>query len=323
MNVLLAGATGAVGEPIVRALVSAGDRVTGIVRSAAGAQRLRALGADVVTADVLERDVLLRTVDGLRFDTVVHELTALKKAPAQFGDMNTTNELRTRGTTHLLEAAHAVGATRFVTQSIVLGYGFQDHGIEPVTESGPFGQTHGDKFDPIIEAMTSAENQVFDDPDIDGIALRYGLFYGRDLTTMSELLRKKRLPVTASNGTLALVHHDDAAAATIAAVRHGNPNTAYNIVDDAPVTWRDYLKTVADATGTPRPRQLPGWLVRAVAPYAGRLISQVSMRVANTKAADELGWRPRYPSAAEGIKASLAVTGRARPGLSRPVAEGK
>lgn len=308
MRVLLAGATGAVGEPIVRALVCAGDHVTGIARSDSGARQLRSLGAAAARADVLEREALLQAVAGQRFDAVVHELTALRKAPTRFGDMNATNELRTRGTTHLLEAAHTVGATQFVTQSIVFGYGYEDHGTDPITESAPFGQAHGNKFAPIIDALSSTENQIFDDPEIDGIALRYGLFYGRDIATISELLRRKRLPVTAASGTLPLIHHEDAAAATVAALHHGHPNTAYNIVDDTPTSWRDYITAVADATGTPAPRRLPGPLVRAVAPYAGRLISQVSMRVNNCKAADELGWHPRYPSCKEGIRAT--VTGQ-------------
>lgn len=308
MRVLLAGATGAVGEPIVQALISAGDHVTGIARSDTGARQMRSLGAAAVQADVLERETLLQAVAGQRFDAIVHELTALKKAPTRFGDMTATNELRTRGTTHLLEAAHTVGVTRFVTQSIVFGYGYRDHGTEPITESASFGQTHGDQFDPIIEALKSTEAQIFDDPEIDGIALRYGLFYGRDIATMRELLRRKRLPVTSTSGTLPLIHHDDAAAATVAALHHGHPNSAYNIVDDTPTSWQDYITAVADATGTPRPRRLPGRLVRAVAPYAGRLISQVSLRVDNAKAADELGWRPRYPSCREGIRAAVAAT---------------
>lgn len=307
MRVLIAGATGAVGVPIAKELLSTGHQVSGIVRDDRGAEKMHSLGADAVHADVLDRDALLRAVEGLSFDAVVHELTALKKPPVRFGDMAATNDLRTRGTTHLLEAAHTVGAGRFVTQSIVFGYGYGDHGDEPINESSPFGTKPGDKLDPIISAMASAEQQAFDDPAVDGIALRYGLFYGHDICTMRELLRRRRLPVTSSTGTLALIHHDDAASATVAALRHGRADTAYNVVDDVPVTWRDYITTVADATATPPPRSLPGWLVRAVAPYAGLMMTELSMKVANTKARDELHWEPRYPSCSEGIRAAAAA----------------
>lgn len=307
MKVLLAGATGAIGVPIVRALQAAGDRVTGIVRSEDGARLMQSLGAETVHADVLDRDTLLRAVVGLRFDAVVHQVTALKKPPTRFAGMSGTNDLRVRGTRHLLEAAHAVAASRFVTQSIVVGYGCWDHGSSPLTESAPFGRNSGDRFAPVIEAISSAETQVFDDPDIDGIALRYGLFYGGDIAAITALLRRHLLPVTAWTGTLAFVHHNDAAAATVAALHRGRPNTAYNIVDDTPVTWSDYAAAAAHATGAPAPRRLPAWLVRAVAPYFGRVVTEMSIKAANTKAADELGWRPRYPSCADGIQASLAA----------------
>lgn len=307
MNVLLAGATGAVGVPIVRALRAAGDRVTGIVRSETGARLMQSLGAESIHADVLDRDALLRAVDRLEFDAVVHEVTALKKPPTGFSGMSGTNDLRVRGTRHLLEAAHAVAASRFVTQSIVVGYGCRDHGGAALTESAPFGRSRGDRFAPVIQAISSAETQIFDDPDVEGIALRYGLFYGGDIAAITALLRHHRLPVTAWAGTLAMVHHDDAAAATVAALRRGRPDTAYNIVDDTPVTWRDYATTAARSAGVPVPQRLPAWLVRAVAPYFGRVVTEMSINVANTAAADELGWRPRYPSCADGIRASLAA----------------
>jgi len=207
----------------------------------------------------------------------------------------------------LREAAHAVAASRFVTQSIVVGCGCRDHGSGPLTESAPFGRNGGDRFAPVIDAISSAETQIFDDPDVEGIALRYGLFYGGDIAAITALLRRRRLPVTAWTGTLAFVHHDDAAAATVAALHRGRPDTAYNIVDDLPVTWRDSATAAAQATGAPVPRPLPARLVRTVAPYFGRVVTEMSIKAANIAAADELGWRPRYPSCAEGIRASLSA----------------
>lgn len=306
MRVLVAGASGAVGVPLVRLLVAGGHRVSGLVRSPAAAERLRQLGAAAVDADVLDRDRLLRAVYGSTYDAVVHQLTALKKVPLRVGDMAATNELRTRGTAHLLDVAHAVGARRFLTQSIVFGYGFRDHGPQPLTETNPFGVTRGDRFDPVVAALASAEQQVFDDPQVAGVALRYGLFYGRDLAVVERLLRRRSAPVTSSAATLALVHHDDAAAATVAALDRGQDDTAYNIVDDTPISWRGYLTAVAEATRAPRPWMVPGPVLRALAPYTGRLATEVSMVVSNARAQQELGWRPRYPSCADGLRATVA-----------------
>ena len=306
MKVLIAGATGAVGVPLVALLVGGGHEVTGIVRSPAGAARLRGLGAAAVTADVLDRDELMRAVEGLACDAVVHQLTALKKAPLRVADMVTTNELRTRGTAHLLKAAHAVGAGRFVTQCIVFGYGFRDHGPRPLSETDPFGQPHGDRFDPIVAALASAEQQVFTDPQVQGVALRYGLFYGRDLAVVTRMLRRRSLPVTSSVATLAMVHHDDAAAATLAALERGRADTAYNIVDDTPISWRGYLTAAADATAAPHPLVVPKRLLTAVAPYGGRVATEISMVVSNARAQEDLGWRPRHPSCADGLAATVS-----------------
>jgi nucleoside-diphosphate-sugar epimerase len=133
MRVLLAGASGAVGTPLTRQLIAAGHEVVGISRSQANAERLRTAGAEAVIADVMDRENLLAAVRGVRADAVMHQLTALgtrKLREAARG----TNALRTTGTAHLLAAARAVGAHRFLTQSIVYGYGYRDHGPHVITE---------------------------------------------------------------------------------------------------------------------------------------------------------------------------------------------
>jgi nucleoside-diphosphate-sugar epimerase len=303
MRVLLAGATGTLGGPLVRRLLAAGHEVTGLTRSAGGAERLGRAGAVPVVADVRNRPELLAAVNGMRFDAVLHELTALKRPPARHRDMAETDALRTRGTDRLLEVAAATGATRFVTQSIVFGYGFRDHHGAVLTEDSPFGVLRGDAFDPHVEAIAEAERRVFDTSGVHGIALRYGLFYGApaDLANVARLLRRRALPVPRYGGLLPFVHHEDAAAATVAALERGRADTAYNVVDDSPATFRQQVTAMADATGAPRPLILPAWVLRAAAPYGARVMLDVSMRVSNEKARAELGWAPHYPSHVEGL----------------------
>src|SRR5690606_34395291 len=139
MQVLVAGASGALGGPLVRQLIAAGHQVWGITRSSQGASRIAQLGGSPIVVDVMDRDALLRAVEGKTFDAVIHQLTALKKPPVRHRDMAQTNALRIQGTAHLLAAAQATGARRFLTQSIVFGYGYADHGTTPLTEDSPFG----------------------------------------------------------------------------------------------------------------------------------------------------------------------------------------
>lgn len=100
MRVLLAGASGALGDPLMRRLIAAGHQVSGITRSRQGASRITQSGESPIVVDVMNREALLRAVDGMTFEAVIHQLTALKKPPARHRDMAQTNALRTQGTAH-------------------------------------------------------------------------------------------------------------------------------------------------------------------------------------------------------------------------------
>jgi nucleoside-diphosphate-sugar epimerase len=301
MRVLLAGASGAVGRPLTGQLIAAGHQVVGITRSQANAQRLRNAGAEAVVADVMDRQNLLAAVRGVRADAVMHQLTALgtrKMREAMAG----TNELRTTGTAHLLAAARAVGARRFLTQSIVLGYGYRDLGPRVITEDDPFGEPAPGRFGPGMAAIRSTEEQVFSADEMEGVALRYGAFYGQDSFTrmIANLVRKRRPPVPSSGGGFAnFIYLEDAAAATVAALEKGRAGQAYNIVDDQPVRWADYLDALAAELGVRRPWRVPDWMLRPI-PYLGTIMT-TSMRVSNAKARRELGWAPAVSTYREGI----------------------
>jgi nucleoside-diphosphate-sugar epimerase len=301
MRVLLAGASGALGLPLTRRLIGAGHEVIGLCRDPARAPALMELGAQPLVADALDRIGLLNAVDGLAADAVVHELTALRRPPTRHSGMTGTDRLRNEGTANLVAVAAAIGATRVVTQSIVLGYGYYDHGRAPLTEDDPFGLPTGSRSDPHVAAMLAAERQTFASGD--GIALRYGMLYGGDAEQVRPLLARRRLPVVAG-GLLGWVHHEDAAAATVAALEHGRDGEAYNVVDDQPASWQEVYTAMAEAFGAPAPHRLPRWLFRLAAPYVATFAADTSMVVSNAKATAELGWKPEFPSYREGIAAA-------------------
>jgi nucleoside-diphosphate-sugar epimerase len=303
MKVLLAGATGAIGQPLVQALREVGHDVVGLTRDSRRARVLLEAGVEPVVGDALDRDTLLHATHGLCFDAVIHEMTALSKPPARHGAMAGTNRLRTVGTRNLLAVARRAGATRFVTQSIVFGYGYFDHGAVELSERSPFGELRGGPTDVHVDAMRENEELVISDESLAGIALRYGLFYGGDVASMREMLTGRKIPVPRSGERqLAWIHLEDAVSATVAALEHGLPRAAYNIVDDAPVSWRDLFVRTAEALGAPAPRQLPDWLIRSAAPYVGAMLS-TSMRVSNARAREQLGWAPSYPTYRDGLQA--------------------
>lgn len=303
MKVLLAGATGAIGTPLSRRLIAAGHQVIGLTRTQSGADRLTEAGVTPVIADALARHDLLHALKGVQADAVIHQLTSLTKPPARHGDMSQTNRLRTDGTDNLLAAARAIGAQKFLTQSIVFGYGYTHHGTQTLTETTPFGLDKHGKCAPHIAAMLSNEQQVLSATGLDGIALRYGLFYGADMQNMVTLLNKRRLPVPTRDNDLPWIHVEDAAAATVAALQSGRGGTAYNIVDDQACSWREMFTEMARTFNTPAPRTLPGWMIRAAAPYVAAMVLDTSMRVSNARAKAELDWHPAYPTYHDGLKA--------------------
>jgi nucleoside-diphosphate-sugar epimerase len=156
--------------------------------------------------------------------------------------------------------------------------------------------------------MRSAEHQTFSADGIDGVALRYGLFYGPGpaIQGILEPLRRRRLPVPrGGGGILSWIYLQDAAAATVAALERGRAGQAYNIVDDQPVPWAEFVGTLAQAIGAAPPPTIPRWLL-ALTPY-GAAIMTSTLRVANTKAKTELGWEPTTPTYQQGI-AHIATT---------------
>jgi nucleoside-diphosphate-sugar epimerase len=305
MRVLLTGATGAVGRPLTRQLLAAGHEVLALTRTEAGAREMRRLGAVPVVADALDADALLRALSGQRADAVIHQLTALKKMPLTMRGMAATNALRTRGTANLLAAARALGAHRFITQSIVLGYGYRDHGDRVLTEADPFGVPERGPTRAVVEALADNERQVFQADGIEGVALRYGLFYGPGTTDFATMLRRRMFPVpTGGGGVMSWIYIEDAASAAVAALQRGRPGAAYNIVDDEPVRWGDFLDAAAAAFGAPRPPRVPAWLLRPMS--YGYAAMTASIRAANTRAREELGWAPSVPSYREGLRRMTA-----------------
>ncbi|WP_405995467.1 NAD-dependent epimerase/dehydratase family protein [Streptomyces sp. NBC_00986] len=296
-SILLAGATGVLGGHITKALTDAGHKVTGLGRGPGNGIR----------ADLMDRDGLLRAVDGHHFDTVIHAATALHKAPLRHRDMHATDALRIQGTAHLVEAARATGARRFISESMVFGYGYGDFGTRPLTEDDPFGP-HGTtpELEKHIEGMRTKEQLTFEAQDLEGIALRFGLLYGPGGTdALFPMLRRRRLPVPDDHGrVLPWVELTDAARAVAAAVERGRPGQAYNITDRTPLGFRAHVLCVAREFGLPKPMAVPLWTVRPMA-YAHTVMTG-NLRVSSAKAERELGWTPVYPSSGDGLAALRA-----------------
>lgn len=299
MKILLAGATGAIGKVLLPLLADAGHTVFALTRTPTAAERLRARGVAAIVTDVMNRDQVLSAVAGLDADAVVHQATAIAGIPMRHRDLHATDALRDVGTSNLIEAAQAVGAQKFVTQSFYLGYGWSDHGEIPLTEDAPFGEPDGSPFDTHLRSLRSNEEQVL---GVGGIALRYGMFYGPEPMTwrMMRSCRRRVLPAPRPSGTTHPIHLNDAASATVAALEHGRAGNAYNIADDHPLGMDEYLDALAQAARAPHPQRIPGSMLRPL-PYLHALMVKVKIKLDTTKAKRDLGWKPQVRTCYDGL----------------------
>jgi nucleoside-diphosphate-sugar epimerase len=317
MKVFIAGATGVLGRALVPQLVARGHEVVGMTRSASKEDLVRSLGARPVVADALDPDAVAQAVASAEPEVIVHELTALSgpmslrdaRHPERFSGALMTNRLRTEATDHLLAAGRAVGARRFVAQSFG-AFRFAGTGGPVQTESD---SVDPDPRQPGLDAMLYLERAVTTIEWGEGLALRYGGFYGPG-TSVSRApdaqfaapIRKRRFPIVGDGGGIwSYVHIEDAATATAIAVEHGRPGI-YNIVDDDPAPVREWLPVLASALGAKPPRRIPRWLGRLAAGEIATRMMTEARGASNEKAKRELGWQLRYPSWRQGFAQGLA-----------------
>ena len=307
MRVFFAGASGAIGPPAVRELIDRGHDVVAMTTSAAKVAALADLGAEPVVADAMDADALTRVVRAARPDAVVNMMTRIPAKPGRPSHLRATNELRVHGVRHLLDAAVAAGARRFVGESFFGVYGFGPY-ERARTEDDPIGRERNRGVQAIIDAIASSEGQVraaSEEQRIEGVSLRFAGFHGPlapNTATMADMIRRRRLPVIGARGaTMPLVELGDAARAVADALEHAPAGRIYNVVDDEPVAMGEYFDEMAGVLGAPPPRHVPYWLVRAVAPYAAVFMGRARVPMSNARIAKELGWRPRYPSYREAL----------------------
>lgn len=294
MRVFVAGATGVLGRRVLPRLVAAGHEVTGVARSAEKAARVRAAGAVPATVDLFDADAVAAAVAG--HEIVVNLATHIPPTSraALPGAWRENERIRSTVPGHLVDAALAAGATRYVQEALAFIY--FDAGAAWVDEDAP---VDGGSFN---QGVHRAEQEVarFTAAGSVGITLRFGLFHGpdSDQTVQTVALAKRGLAMTLGrpDAYLAMIEIHDAAAAVVAAV--GAPAGVYNVVDDEPLTRRQYADALSSAVGRTKPLRLPPAWMAGLGGSKTRLLAR-SERVRNTRFREATGWAPQYPSARE------------------------
>jgi nucleoside-diphosphate-sugar epimerase len=286
--------------------------VIGITSTERGVQTLRDKGAEAFVADALDRNAIEAVIRKVRPEAVIDELTSLPKKytpeemrAAAEGDRN----LRLVGGRNVQHASIAAGAKRYIVQSTGFVYA---PGTGLATETEPLALEASPGIAGSVRTYTQIEDRVLNAPDLEGIALRYGFFYGpgtyHDPATgsISRQVREQQYPVIGSGqGVFSFVHVEDAVVATVAALE-ADPGV-YNVVDDDPSDMSIWLPAFARFLGAPTPRKITEADALRTAGadsiyYATRLRG-----ASNGRAKQELGFAPRNLEWLSKTKAALGA----------------
>jgi nucleoside-diphosphate-sugar epimerase len=311
MKVFVAGASGAIGRPLVRRLVAAGHDVVAATRTPAKVDWLRDAGARPAVVNAMDPEALKTAVFDAQPEAVIDELTDLPQKISPFGmkhfyDRQTP--LKATAAPALIEASKAVGARIHIMQSIAFLYApggepIKDEDAAPYLDAPPPWDTAMEPFANAHAALMSAE-------EFTGIELRYGYFYGPGTHyaadgAIGDMVRKRRFPIMGGGtGVSSFIHVEDAATATVAALESG-VGGVFNVVDDDPAPMHEWLPVYAETLGAKPPRHVPVWLGRLT---AGPLLVHFATTLSgasNARIKSATDWEPQYPSWRDGFSAEL------------------
>ena len=300
MKLLVTGATGVVGVRAIPLLVGAGYAVTGLARSPEKSAQLRDLGAEALNADLFDKDAVRRAVTG--FNGIINLATHMPSMGLSMvfaGAWKENDRIRKEASAHLVAAAIEGGASLFVQESFAPVY--PDCGRQWIGEQVAIRPVRYNR------TVADAEHHArqFEGPGRTAIILRFGSFYGPDAAQMKIMIDAARAGFAVLPGApdayVSPLSHDDAASA-VAAVLEA-PSGTYNVVDDEPLTHREFFDSLARALGVRPPKILPQWTTFLFGSL-GEMFAR-SQRISNHKLRAATGWEPRYPSVRDGWPAML------------------
>lgn len=257
MRVLVAGATGAIGKPLIRRLLDTGHETYGITHTAERAQVLAATGARPLPLDVFDHKAVVAALQHVRPDVVIDMLTSLPKeytADAMRAAAEVDARLRVAGGGNLQAAAEACGVHRYVVQSSAFWY---SPGEGLAEESAPFAYSATPGIAAGTRLYAEIEKRVLQSTQLEGVAMRFGFFYGPGTWyhvdgDMGKRVANGQFPIVgAGEGIWSFIHIDDAAQAAATGV-YCNPG-AYNIVNNRPAMMKEWLPGFARHLNAPYP----------------------------------------------------------------------
>lgn len=260
MKILVAGATGAVGQPLLDLLIEDGHEVYGITQSKEKALYMAAKGVKPWILNVLDRELVFSSLSQIKPEVVIDMLTHLPQEYTPEAMRNAAEmdaKIRLIGGAYLQSAAEANGCKRYIAQSSCFMYtpgtGLADENTSFISDSK----------NPVVltaSRYVEIESRVLQSSKIEGVALRFGFFYGpgtwfQPQGNVAEQVRKRQFPVIGKGeGVWNFVHIENAAQAIVSSI-YSSPG-AYNIVNDHPSPMKEWLPAFARFIGAAAPMHI-------------------------------------------------------------------
>lgn len=295
MRVFVAGASGAIGEPLIAELLKQGHSVVGMTTSPARAKVLEVQGATAAIVDAFDAAAVEEALRRSGAEVVIDELTSL---PKEMSDMPKyaagDRKLRIEGGGNLFRAAIATGVRRYMQQSS--GFFLKAAAGTLADESASLDVNASPSVAASARTYAELESRLFSSNAIEGVSLRYGFFYGPKTwyypgESAANFVMKQQNPVVGEGqGVSSFVHINDAAIATVMALTA--EAGVYNIVDDDPSPQSVWLPAFARFLGAPAPPRMSEADVKAMAGEDAVYYATGLSGASNAKAKQVLGWTP-------------------------------
>jgi len=296
MRVFVAGASGAIGEPLIAELLKHGHSVVGMTTNETRARNLERQGAEARLVNAYDAEAVEAALKWAKAEVVIDELTSLPKEP---GDMPKyaagDRKLRLEGGGNLLRAAIACGVRRYLQQSS--GFFLKSAKATLADESCALDVNASPGVSASARTYMELEARLFGCDAIEGVVLRYGFFYGPKTWYVpggaaANAVTKQQNPVVGKGeGVSSFVHIEDAAVGTVAALS-AEPGV-YNLVDDDPAPQAVWLPAFAKFVGAPEPPHISEAKAKEIAGEDAVYYATQLSGASNVKAKRILGWKPR------------------------------
>lgn len=261
---LVTGASGHIGNNIVRLLLREGREVRAMVRGTSNREALAGLDVEIVEGDIQDAESLKRALSGC---SVVHHTAAAYRIWSRDPDREIVRPT-VDGTRNLLEAAAQVRVTNIVYVSSAGTVGFTTDGL-PLTE----GSFHTAPALPYIKAKVEAEKLAMEFCRHTGVRLVLvlpGFVLGPHFYSLNpSVLQVKNfidpgMPLYFEGG-FSIVDVRDVARGCLLAEELGRSGERYILAGEN-ATIRTLLELLAQITGLPSPRwKAPVGFVRSLA----------------------------------------------------------